>query len=66
MKTRAIVSEVLRDVVEMQQILKGREDNNGQNKAVSNLSVIGGQRITSIWAQNMTVVLDSQCICRPA
>ena len=36
MKIGAIVSEVQRDVVEVQRVLKGREDDNSQNKAVSN------------------------------
>ena len=38
MKIEAIVSEVQRDVVEIQQILKDREDENGQNEPVSNTS----------------------------
>ena len=38
MKIGVIVSEVQREVVEVQRVLKIREDHNGQNKAVSNSS----------------------------
>ena len=39
-QTRAIVSEVRRDVIELQQILRSREKDGGQNWAVGNTSVL--------------------------
>ena len=40
-KIGTIVSEVQRDVVEVQRVLKTRENDSGQNKAVSNQFLSG-------------------------
>ena len=39
-ETRAIVSEVQRDVIELQQTLRSREKDDGQNLVVGNTSVL--------------------------